>query len=174
VSLVGKELLLKAESGTFRLKPVSVDEFIPCKVASSEECEMMTNRRFLFKDIKGYHILFSENAARSRKPLAYKLGPQIITEIWKNRLGKYEIVGYQLGGKETFSRAEISLTDRQVLQLKIFYTSGEYVYYLRSENENELVVCGFDDVSGGDSLQFSRDKGIERLRIYGLTMRKID
>lgn len=174
VSLVGKELLLKAEFGTFRLKPVSVDEFIPCKVASSEECEMMTNRRFLFKDIKGYHILFSENAARSRKPLAYKLGPQIITEIWKNRLGKYEIVGYQLGGKETFSRAEISLTDRQVLQLKIFYTSGEYVYYLRSENENELVVCGFDDVSGGDSPQFSRDKGIERLRIYGLTMRKID
>lgn len=174
VSLEGKELVLKAEFGTFRLRPVSADEFIPCKVASPEKCEMMTNRRFLFKDIKGYHVLFWEDAARSRKPLAYKLGPQIIGETWKNRLGKYEIVGYQPGGKETFSRAEISLSDRQVLQLKIFYTSGEYVYYLRIENENDLVVCGFDDVTGGDSLQFSRDKEIERLRIYGLTMRKID
>ncbi len=174
VLLEGKELVLKAEFGTFRLRPVSADEYIPCKVVSPEKCEMMTNRRFLFNDIKGYHVLFLEDAARSRKPLAYKLGPQIISKTWKNRLGKYEIVGFQLGGKETFSRAEISLTDRQVLQLKIFYTSGEYVYYLRIENENELVMCGFDDVAGGNSLQFSRDKGEEQLRIYGLTMKKID
>ena len=58
--------------------------------------------------------------------------------------------------------------------MKIFYTSGEYVYYLRIENENELVVCGFDDVTGGDSLQFAREKGEDQLRIYGLTMKKID
>jgi CubicO group peptidase (beta-lactamase class C family) len=174
VVLEDKELVLKSDFGNFRLRPVAPDEFIPCKVVSPEKCEMMTNRRFLFKDIKGYHVLFLEDAARSRKPLAYKLGPQVLNDAWKNRLGKYEIVGYRLGGKETFSRAEISLSDRQVLHLKIFYTSGEYVYYLRIENENDLVVCGFDDVTGGDTLQFSRDKGIERLRIYGLTMKKTD
>jgi CubicO group peptidase (beta-lactamase class C family) len=174
VALQDKDLMLKADFGTFRLQAVSADEFIPCKEDGNGKSEPMMKRRVLFGEVKGFHVLFWEDGNRFRKPLAYKLGPQVLTEAWKKRLGIYEIVGYQLGGKETFSKAEISVAENQILKLKIFYTSGEYAYYLRIENDDELVVCGFDVITGGDTLQFSRDKGIERLRIYGLTMKKID
>jgi hypothetical protein len=134
----------------------------------------MMKRRVLFGEVKGFHVLFWEDGNRFRKPLAYKLGPQVLSDAWKKRLGTYEIVGYRLGGKETFSKAEISVAENQILKLKIFYTSGEYEYNLCIESDDELVVCGFDVITGGDTLKFSRNKGEEQLRIYGLTMKKID
>jgi CubicO group peptidase (beta-lactamase class C family) len=168
------ELRLKTASSTYLLKPVSEDEFIPSKVLGPDKHEMMPKARFLFKDIPGYHVLIWQDEAGRREALAYRIGQQYINEIWKNRIGKYQLVGYKMRGKETFSQAELLVSDRRVLQLKLFYTSGEYLYNLRIENDNELVFCGFDDIVGGETIQFGKDKQKDVMFIYGMTMKKID
>jgi len=166
------ELMLKTTSSTYLLKPVSEDEFIPSKVLGPDKVERMPKARFLFKDIPGYHGLIWQDEAGRREPLAYRISQQNINETWKNRMGKYQIVGYTMGGKERLSQAELLVSDNRLLQLKLFYTSGEYLYNLRIENDNELVFCGFDEITGGETIQFGKDKQKDVMFIYGLTMEK--
>lgn len=173
------DLTLKANFGTFLLKPVSPDEFIPVKVIGPGKHQEKPNARFIFKDIEGHHVLFWETPARMREPLAYKLSPQNINQTWKRRMGKYEVSGYKLEGQETFSKVELSFSKNQssgipTVQLKIYYTSGEYKYILRIENENQLVFCGFDDQTGGETIQFKRGKLREEMFLKGLTLIKVE
>jgi CubicO group peptidase (beta-lactamase class C family) len=168
------ELRLKTASSTYFLKPVSEDEFIPSKVLGPDKYEQMPKARFLFKDVPGYHGLIWQDEAGRREALGYRISPQNIDETWINRFGQYRLVGYNTGGKETFAQAELLVSDNRMLQLKLFYTSGEYLYNLRIENDNELVFCGFDEIVGGDTIQFYKEKQNEVMVIYGLTLKKID
>jgi len=166
--------MLKTTSSTYLLKPVSEDEFVPSKVLGPDKQEKMPKARFLFKDIPRHHVLIWQDEAGRREALADRISRQDINETWKNRIGKYRLVGYKMEGKEKFSQAVLFVSDRRVLQLKLFYASGEYLYNLRIENDNELVFCGFDDIVGGETIQFGKDEQKDVMLLYGLTMKKID
>lgn len=172
ITLENNEVMMKGGLGDFSLKPVSPDEFIPCKVQGPGKPEVRSKGRIIFKEIAGYHCIIWQDGAQKQQPLAAKLSPQSITDAWTTRLGNYEVVGYKLPGKETFSRAALSVSDNRILQLKISYTSGDYLYNLRIENKNELVFCGFDEVAGGETIQFSKDNQVDVMVIYGLTLKK--
>jgi len=168
----GGKLMLKYGKTTLELKPVSPDEFIPYKLDDTGKAQSLDSFRVIFERVGDYQVLFWETEARQREALGYKLPPQTITDSWKRRLGKYQIQGYQNDGPETFSEAELSLFEDRLLQLKIFYTSGTYVYNLRIENDHELVTCGFDEVSSGDTLRFRQEGKDILITYYGLTLRK--
>lgn len=168
------ELVLKTASSTYHLKPVSENEFVPLKILGPDKTELMSRARFLFKDLPGYHTLIWQDEAGRQEPLAYRIGRQKIDDRWKNRLGKYRLVDYEMKGKETFSQSELLVSDRGVLQLKLRYTSGEYLYNLRIEDDDALVFCGFDEVTGGDMIRFGKDKQKDVMFLYGLTMKKIE
>jgi hypothetical protein len=36
------------------------------------------------------------------------------------------------------------------------------------------VFCGFDEIIGGETIQFGKDKQKDVMFIYGLTLKKID
>lgn len=166
------KLVLKYGDTKLELQPVSRDEFIPCKVDDTGKCQPLDTYRVIFKDIGDYHALFWETETRQREALGYKLEPQVIATAWKKCLGKYRIQGYQLDGPDTFSEAELSVFENRLLKLTIFYTSGTYQYNLRIENDHELVTCGFDPVTGGDTIRFRLEGDDIFMTIYGLTLKK--
>ncbi len=172
VKFENNKLLLNSPYGNFELKPQTNNEFLPGKIIKPDSIKWLTKPRFIFNDVKGYKILFWQDAKYKRQPLAYLITPKEITQTWKNRLGKYKLQGKEIESFDRFSEAELSITPNNLLQLKVFYTTGEYLYNLQIVNENELIFCGFDLTQGGETISFSKDGQNEIMKLYGLTLKK--
>ena len=108
----------------------------------------------------------------TRVALGHIVKPQEITEIWKTRLGIYKREGPKIESADTFSEAELFIGENNLMQLKVFYTSGEYLYNLRIENDNELIFCGFGMDTSGETLSFSKEGQNDIMKFYGLNMKK--
>ncbi len=102
--------------------------------------------------------------------VGHLLDKQTINEVWKNRIGKYKIDGYKLETFESFSEADLYVTKDDILQLKIYYNSGQYTYNMDIASDNELIICGFNE-SGGQTIIFGDDKEKPIMTIFGLTMK---
>lgn len=174
VKFENQKLLLIAPYGNFELKPQTNNEFLPGKIIKPDSVKWYSKPRFIFYEVMGYKLLAWQDANYKRQPLGHLVIPEGITEIWKTRVGKYKhTVENILEGWDKFTEVELSISDNNLLQLKMFYTSGEYIYYLRIENNNELIFCGFD-THGGETISFSREGQNDIMKLYGLSMKKIN
>ena len=168
------KLILNSVYGNFELKPQTNSEFIPGRIYKPDSVKWYSAPRFIFNEVMGYKMLFWQDANYKRQPLGHLVVPKEITEIWKSRLGKYKhMVENIIDGWDKFTEAELSISDNNLLQLKLFYTSGEYLYYLTIENDNELIFCGFD-THGGETIRFSKEGQNDIMKLYGLSMKKIN
>ena len=169
----GGSLMLRYGGTTLRLQPVDDDTFIPGMVDEKGGIKDLPGNRIVFTDIRPYHILSWETEDRQREPLAYRLEPQVIRGRWQQALGRYRVQGPPMKGPETFSEMELSCFENRLLKLKVFYTSGAYEYILRIVNDDELAICGFDVIVGGDTLRFQGEGADVSLQLYGLTLKKV-
>jgi len=167
-----QKLVLDRNNERFFLKSISKESFIPYKLLNGDSLQILPQQRYFFRDIDNYHILFLEEGDRQYQ-LGYRVDTKHIDDIWRNRLGRYRLYGYQPKGPETFSEAELYVADNSLLQLKILYTSGPYVYNLRVNSDNELVFCGIE-LMGGATLRFSKDHQKDVMIYQGLTLKKND
>lgn len=166
-----EKLVLHRNNERFLLKPISKESFIPCILFNGDSLQILPKQRYFFRDINNYHILFLEEGDKQYQ-LGYRVDLKDIDDIWKNRLGRYKLYGYQGKGPETFSDAELYVADNNLLQLKIFYTlSGESIYNLRINSDNELIFCGV--APGGGTLRFSKDNQKDIMIYSGLTLKKV-
>lgn len=172
VTMGEKNLLLNSAYGNFQLASCTRDEFLPGYKNASDSMIWLKKPRFIFEEVMGYKILYWQDGANKRQALGLLEVPGVVSESWKKRLGKYELVGQEIESADRFSEAELSVSENNLMQLKVFYTSGEYVYFLRIENENELVFCGLDLTQGGETVRFSQDGESVKMTIYGLSMLK--
>jgi CubicO group peptidase (beta-lactamase class C family) len=167
-----EKLVLQRNNERFLLKPVSKESFIPYKLYDGDSLQILPKRRYFFRDINNYHILFLQEGDKQYQ-LGYRVDIKDIDDIWKSRLGRYKRYGYRDKGPETFSEAELYVADNNLLRLKIFYTlSGESIYNLRINSDNELIFCGV--APGGGTLHFSKDNQKDIMIHQGLTLKKID
>lgn len=166
------KLILNSVYGNFELKPQTDSEFLPGRIYKPDSVKWYKEPRFIINEVNGYKLLFWQDANYKRQPLGYLVIPKEIKETWKNRLGKYKLQGQEIETVEKFSEAELLIADNNLLQLKVLYTSGEYLYNLRIENDNELIFCGFDATQGGETISFSKAKHNDIMKLYGLTMKK--
>lgn len=165
-----EKLILHRNNERFLLKPVSKESFIPYKLYNGDSLQALPKQRYFFRDIDNYHFLFLEEDDKQIQ-LGYRVDIKHINDVWRNRLGRYKLCGYQPKGPETFSEAELYVADDHLLQLKILYTSGPYVYNLRIDSDNELVFCGVELMSGA-TLRFSRDRHNDVMIYEGLILKK--
>jgi CubicO group peptidase (beta-lactamase class C family) len=165
-------LTLNTSFGNFKLKPFSNDEFIPGIIVQSDTVRWLKNGKFIFSEIQGFKLLFWQDANNKRQLLGQLVIPQKVNDIWRKRLGIYELDGFKLEGWEKYSKFELSLADHDLLTLKVFCTTGEYLYYLRIENDNELIICGFGE-TGGETISFSKDGQNNIMKLMGLPIKKI-
>ncbi|MGD1046852.1 MAG: serine hydrolase domain-containing protein [Bacteroidota bacterium] len=167
-----EKLVLHRNNERFLLKPISKESFIPCKLFNGDSLQILSKQRYFFRDINNYRILFLEEGDKQYQ-LGYRVDLKDIDGIWKNRLGRYKLYGYQGKGPETFSEAELYVADNNLLQLKIFYTlSGESIFNLHINSDNELIFCGV--APGGGTLRFSKDDQKDIMIYSGLTLKKVN
>lgn len=165
------KLILYAEFGNCELKPAGKDEFIPGFIYSPDSIKWQNQARFVIPVINGYQLLFWQDASHKRQLLGHLVTPKEIGSVWKDRLGKYKLKENKFEGWENFSEVELSVADNNLLQLKILYRSGEYLYYLCIEKENELIRCGFGE-AGGETISFGKDNQNDTMKLFGLIMIK--
>jgi len=167
-----EKLVLLRNNEHFLLKPISKEAFVPYKLYDGDSLQILPKQRYYFKDINNYHFLFLEDGDEQYQ-LGYKVDVKEINDIWKNRIGRYKIYGYQLKGWNKLSEAELYVADNNLLQLKLFYTEGQFVYNILINSDNELIFCGIEGY-GGETLRFSKD-GQKDIMIYsGLTLNKVN
>lgn len=172
VKFENDKLILNSVYGDFQLKPQTIDVFVP-GVIKPDSIKWLTKPRFIFTEVMGYNLLFWQDANKKRQLLGHLVMPVEINEKWRSRLGKYTMDKSILGGWDNYSEVDLSIAENNLLQLKINYSSGEFLYYLRIENDNELVFCGFGE-PGGETISFSKDGQNDILKLFGLTMKKIN
>lgn len=174
VKLNKDKLILNAEFGDYALQPATKDEFIPGIIHKPDSVQWFKKPRFIFNEAYGYKLLFWQDGNFKRQLLGNLEIPQEITEKWKSRLGKYKLEGQEIESADKFSEAELLIGDNDIIKLKISYTSGEYSYYMHIVNDNELIFCGFDLTQGGETISFSKDRQNDIMKLFGLSMRKIN
>lgn len=172
VTLENNQLLMNTVNHKIVLKPINNKKFAAYKINEDDNTQLLLKQKYSFENVMGYHILFGEDGRR-KYAIGHLLDKQTINEVWKNRIGKYKIDGYKLETFESFSEADLYLTKGNILQLKIYYNSGQYTYNMDIESDNELIICGFNE-SGGQTIIFSDDKEKPRMTIFGLIMKKSD
>ncbi|MGA9363401.1 MAG: serine hydrolase domain-containing protein [Bacteroidota bacterium] len=167
-----EKLILHRNNDRFLLRPVGKESYIPYKVFNGDSLQILPKQRYFFRDINNYHFLFLEEGDKQYQ-LGYRVDTKAVNDVWKNRLGRYKLYGYQSKGPETFSEAELYIVDNNLLQLRIFYAlSGESIYNLRINSDNELIFCGA--APGGGTLRFSKDNQKDIMIYGGLTLKKND
>ncbi len=168
-----EKLVLHRNNERFLLQPVSKESFIPYKLSNGDSLQILPKQRYFFRDINNYHFLFLEEGDNQYQ-LGYRVGIEEIKDIWKNRLGRYKIYGYQGKGPETFSEAELYIVDKNLLQLKIFYAlSGASIYNMLIKSDDGLIFCGVES-HGGETLRFSKDNQKDIMIYEGLTMKRVN
>ena len=167
------QLVATLNTGQYILYPVKQDEFFLGKINKSDNIQLLPNHRFIFKDIKGKHFLFWEDENFGLHNLSFLIEPQTITDSWKKRLGRYKVTSITIDGYDVFSEVELVISDNNLLQLKIAYSSGQYDYNMYIESDKELIFCGFGE-SGGETVSFSKDYQNDLMTLFGLTLKKID
>ena len=170
VTLENNQLLMNTENHKILLKPINNKKFAAYKINADDNTQLLLKQKYSFENVIGYHILFGEDGRR-KYTVGHILDKQTINEVWKNRIGKYKIDGYKLETFESFSEADLYLTKDNILQLKIYYNSGQYTYNMDIASDNELIICGFNE-SGGQTIIFSDDKEKPIMTIFGLIMKK--
>jgi CubicO group peptidase (beta-lactamase class C family) len=167
------KLILTANFGRYILYPVTKNEFTFGKIHNSDSIQFFPKERFLFKEIKGHHFLFWEDENYGLHNCCFLLKQQTIDETWKKRLGKYKVTSSAIDGYDIFSEVELSISENNLLQLKIAYTSGQYAYNMYIESDRELIFCGFGE-TGGETVSFSKENKNDLMTLFGLTLKKID
>jgi hypothetical protein len=163
-------LLMNTVNHKILLKPINNKKFAAYKINADDNTQLLLKQKYSFENVMGYHILFGEDGRR-KYAVGHLLDKQTINEVWKNRIGKYKIDGYKLETFESFSEADLYLTKDNILQLKIYYNSGQYTYNMDIASDNELIICGFNE-SGGQTIMFHDDKGKPAMTIFGLILKK--
>ena len=167
------KLIVTLNTGRYILYPVTQNEFFLGKIHSSDSIQLLPNHRFIFKEIKGRHFLFWEDENYGLHNCCFLIKQQTINDTWKKRLGTYKVTSSTIDGYDIFSVVELSISENNLLQLKIAYTSGQYAYNMYIESDRELIFCGFGE-TGGETVSFSKDNKNDLMTLFGLTLKKID
>ncbi len=165
-------LLYKAREN-YRLIPQGKNTFSVAKEVSSGKFEVQKKQEISFGKINGEMIIFWNNSGY-KYPLAHKLDKQIITSIWKKRLGTYLVQNQMLDGYDIFNKVELSISRHNLLQLKIKYRSGEYKYLMRIANSNELIFNGLFSETSNETVQFGFGKNCNVMRLSGLKLKQLN
>lgn len=172
VTLENNQLVMNAGNDKIVFKPIKREKFAAFIVNADDNSQVLLEQKYSFENVMGYQILFDEDGRR-KYAVGHLLDKQTINEVWKNRIGKYKIDGYKLETFESFSEADLYIIKDDILQLKIYYNSGQYTYNMDIASDNELIICGFNE-SGGQTIIFSDDKGKPAMTIFGLFMKKYE
>lgn len=164
-------LILAADQREFLLNPLSEDLFVPSVIISPDSSQLIPSYRMFFTDTLDCHVLYQASAGGTY-PIAMLSPPQPMSDIWKQRVGKYTIFGFELSGAERLTKGELLISGDNRLRLKLYYTSGEYLYHMKIESDSEITFRGIGGTQAGDTVSFADTEEGCVMTVLGLRMRK--
>jgi len=126
---------------------------------------------YYFRDVGPYHVLLWRRGLRERQ-LGYRIKGEALSSVWKQRLGRYQPLGYTMPGFEKITEAEVDLQDDGLPVLRVSYNTGTFTYPIVPVAPDEARTGGLGPSMTGDAVSFSRDAGSEVMTYLGLTFRK--
>lgn len=142
--LKGKKLNMKLQGLRVVMLPVSSNVFLPKIMLFGFIPIKMKKARFIFENIDGEEVLTLKEKGSPKELTATKLSSQPVNDVWRDRLGTYEIVN-ALEGELNFFKD---------FQLK---------------EENGILILSFEQVNNGQKLSMALEIiNDERARIGGL------
>ena len=163
-SLIGKP---GSDSMAFKLK---TSGYFGLAVKQGEKWTDIPGQEFLFTKINGEKVFMAP--AWGVWVVAGKQYPeQNITEVWKNRLGKYKVLNYN--SSSMFSEAELMIAENTLyFNAKTPYSDQYMSMPFEIRNESLASVLGTATYSGS-MLQVRKDNGEETLYFMGLILKKM-
>lgn len=170
VSRDGNDLLLVDGDETLRLKSLSDGSFQPFATAAATTQSDLDGVRYRFADAGPYHVLFRIDADGVWQQ-GYRQPDSATAVAWRERIGRYELFGYQIQGNERIVAAEINAFDTHQPRLQLVYNTGKFAYPLIFSSATHAVTGGLGPQTTGEVVRFSDDGS--QLFYSGLTFRKV-
>ena len=155
------------DSLAFKLRPTG---YFDLAVKQGEKWMNVPGQQFIFTKLAGEKVFLAQ--AWGTWIIAAKEYPdQLITDTWKNRLGKYKVVNFNKSSM--FSEAEIAIAEN-TLYISAVTPFSDQPMSMPFEIKTESLgsVLGTATYSGS-MLQFQNEKGAEMLYFMGLVLKKI-
>jgi CubicO group peptidase (beta-lactamase class C family) len=139
-------------------------------VKKDEKWIDVPGQQFIFTKLNGERVFLAQ--AWGNWVVAAKQYPQqTITEIWKNRLGKYKVINYN--NSSMFNEAELTLGENTLyITAKTPFSDQPVAMPFDIKSESLASVLGTSTYSGS-MLQVRSENGIETIYFMGLVMQKI-
>lgn len=155
------------DSMAFKLK---TSGYFGLAVKQGEKWTDIPGQEFLFTKINGEKVFLAP--AWGVWVVAGKQYPeQNITDTWKNRLGKYQVLNYNSGSM--FSEAELMISENTLyINAKTPFSDQYMSMPFEIKNETLASVLGTATYSGS-MLQVRNENGVETLYFMGLRMKKM-
>jgi CubicO group peptidase (beta-lactamase class C family) len=163
-SLIGKP---GNDSMAFKLK---TSGYFGLAVKQGENWIDIPDQKFIFTKLNGEKVFLAP--AWGVWVFAAKQYPeQDITEIWKNRLGKYEVLNYN--SSSMFSEAELAIGENTLyITARTPFSENKMAMPFEIKSSSLASVPGTATYSGS-MLQVRNENGIETLYFMGLVLKKM-
>jgi CubicO group peptidase (beta-lactamase class C family) len=163
-SLIGKP---GNDSMAFKLR---TSGYFGLAVKQGENWVDVPGQTFIFTRLRGEKVFLTP--AWGVWTVAAKNYPeQMISETWKNRLGKYKVMNFN--NSSMFSEAELMIAENTIYILaKTPFSDQSLAMPFEIKSDKLAAVLGTATYSGS-MLQVRENKGIESLYFMGLAMKKI-
>ena len=139
-------------------------------VKQGEQWTDIPGQQFIFTELNGEKVFLAP--AWGTWVVAAKMYPQqIISDIWKKRLGKYKVLNYN--SSSMFSEAELAITENTLCIQGITPFSDQPLGLPFDIKSDDLASSLGTSTYSGSMLQVRNDNGIEILYLMGLVLQKI-
>lgn len=162
------KLYMRMQGLKIRLLPVENNVFIPKILLMGFIPIKMSEIRFLFEQIEGYNVITQTEIGSGKELLAVKINRNDISDKWKDRIGKYNVVNKLKGEIDFFT--DFELINKNGLLVMVFKQEKQKIEMaLDIIDDSRAKVAGLGRYAG-QSVLVEKDT----LKFFGIQLQKIN
>ncbi len=169
VARKGKRLGMELQGLKVRLLAVSENTFIPKIMLFGFVPIRLGDTRFYFETIEGHKVMTLLEEGDPKELMAEKLERKMLSDNWKNRVGKYEVTNSDPNERSLFKGFEL-VEEEGLLIFKLEQpdTKQKMKFVLDIKDEQRAKTAGLGRY-GGQSVMFDNNQ----LHVFGFELKKI-
>jgi CubicO group peptidase (beta-lactamase class C family) len=165
----GKRLGMELQGLKVRLLAVGENTFIPKIMLFGFIPVRLGDTRFYFETIEGHKVMTLLEEGDPKELMAEKLETKIISNNWKNRVGKYEVANPNPQERSLFKGFELVVEDELLIfKLEQPDTKQKMKFVLDIIDEERAKIAGLGRY-GGQSVIFEN----KLLHVFGFQLKRI-
>jgi hypothetical protein len=167
----GKKLMMKIQGLKAELIPVAEkNAFIPKLFLFGFVPIRLNKQRLYFEEVDGVKVLSEQESKSPKQLMAVKYQEKKISDVWKDRIGNYEVINKLEKEIDFFEKYNLTIKDDLlIISFKEVNKSQKIEMVLNQINDQRSVIAGLGRYAG-QSVKLQN----ETMTVFGLTLKKID